>query len=351
MKKINHRIAKSKNKEMGYLRTNLDRAIFEKRIELIQSLPLFGQYIVLEFEKDFLATSASGPSYGGVLETIVNKYEGVFRNTTISPRPLMEASLLNSIGSKLPFTFSFLDFINKFTYVPNNYSQPYLVFTSSPNTGTNYVNWNNDFNTWSTCLSNKTDMKTGKFTWPRLYSVGTTGLKADMFELLDFGGSTRSWKNPSVALPIGTYYNSIKSPTYITDYKISVYGLKPSDFFQGMKDTIAVIKWLESENNSIEIRGNVDGVKIDGYEAVLSNQLDTINRISDIVASSNNQLIIDGQKKKDDLVALINQKNKDIQDQIAEKRKNVSELSNLSSSYSTILEAKKAELVASLQGV
>lgn len=339
--KTNNRIAKRKNKnsEMGYLRTDFDRSVFQKRLDLIYALPLWARYIVVEFEKNFISTNESGPSYGALLESLINAFEGQFKNTSlpIASRTGINFSILKQIGSNINYAYDLFSSISKFTYIPNNYNYKFLYDLSSQQGYPNLLTAN------AVSTMNWTGQSSLSWGIPKTtYVLGDNPLTLDMFSLLDlsyFGSTT----NPPLleALNINP---TIPAYASLSAIRYKLFSIRPLDFFQGMKDVITAIKWLESENNAIEIRGNVDGVKVDGYETVLNTQLATINQLSDIVENANIATMLDGQKKKDALNALILAKQKDIEAQKIQKRKDIGSMNDLSTNYTAILESKKSTL-------
>lgn len=349
--KKNNRIAKrhSQNKSMGYLPANMDRLPFTQRISKIMALPLIGQCMVLEFETNFLPTVASGLSYATLLKNAVDKFELQFK--TFSP-PVTTANdyagqdnyiangrndyttsefgaKLFNLAGNLPFTKNFLNVIGCSRYTQNNYSQAFLSLHSlSDYTVTTY--YKGFQNVLSARVGHYNDEKSTSY---RMQAVGTTGITVDLWKLMNL-----TWDGV-----IHTTENWVGGRN-----QMWYYSMTPTVFFKLMRDTIDVITYLESENTSIEIHGNVDGVKLDSYEEILTGQLDYINRLSDIVANANIQIVLNAQAKKDETQALIDAKLVEIETMKIEKRKVIASMTDLTSNYDSILAGKKAAVTNQL---
>lgn len=282
----------------GFLPTDMDRSIFQARVDKIKSLPLIGQYIILEFEKDFEVNSASGLSFGIALENIINAFEQQFKVSQIMGDTSKLISMSTSYSfNNYPFISSLFRIIGNCTYSPNNYSAPFSFFIE-PTISTYY-------------FANQVN-----YSLPKKWSIGTTGLSIDS----------------AIILKVVNNYTTIT----------------PSEFFSCLKATVAVIKWLESENSDLPFIGTIDGVKAASYEAVLNDQLSRINNLSDIVANANNKLISDGQAKKDAIAALIATKKIEIEGKKKIKRENIASMNTLASNYDAILNSQKTAISQSL---
>jgi len=87
-------------------------------------------------------------------------------------------------------------------------------------------------------------------------------------------------------------------PTIGNNLQLLVNEYTPNQFIAVMRDVIAVIRFCESENNSMNIKGNIDGLKINEYEQILSDQMSYLNNLSDKVNIALIQEKLAGQELK-----------------------------------------------------
>jgi hypothetical protein len=336
--KINHRTSK-RNKSaqpLGFLPSTIDRSFFQTRLDKINALSPAAMAMVLEFENNFRVTTGTGPSYANLLDGLVNNFETQFKTTKItnkgSPYLNAMASALNFywftlpaasgnqlLGTQLSFMGSYLQVIANSDYVINNYSSPFIPF-SYP-----MVNQfdNPDYNNKLVIQLNTNQVR-------RTIYVGNPQIA------FDFAG----------ALKISCANSFWNASTSLYDY----HSITPTEFFTTMRDAIAVIRWLETENNDIAIVGNIDGVKVAAYETTLNTQLTYINTLSDIVANANIKLVTDGQALKDATNALIVAKQAEIESLKTDKRKNIAAMLSLSNNTDSIIAAQKLIITKTLTG-
>jgi hypothetical protein len=287
------------NKTFGFLPSDMDRTIFSQRVSKIQALPLMGQFIVLEFEKDFYQTPTSGISFGIALENIINAFEQQFKTSiVVGENSSLAVFLKNYSLGYLSYLSKLFKILSNCSYVPNNYSSTLSFF------------FDNSFEAFYI-------KDVAYSTLPKIWNIGTTGLTINPMLLFNCG-----------------------SNGYST--------LTVNEFFNCMRNTINVIKWLESENNELPFIGTVDGVKAASYETILNDQLQRINNLSDIVANVNIKIINEGQAKKDAINALIATKKIEIEGKKKIKREDIAAMNTLANNYDSILASQKTAITQSL---
>jgi hypothetical protein len=299
--KFNHRVKRKINNEMGNLPVDMDRTIFSTRKSKINALPLFAQFIVLEWESYFVVTAKSGPSFADILRLVIVDFEKQLR---IAP-PLNIAA-----PSNVPTLQSALIKPNFFSYAGD---LSYL---------------NAVFNIIASAS----------------YMMGDMSYPFQLKKLTDSVASYTVGIGTSLTVPKEQH----PSPNITLDAYPILTSISPNVFLTGMYSAIDTIKWLETENNEVIITGVVDDLKVSSYEKILNDQLSYINNLTDIVANANNALITDGQQKKDAISVLIQAKRIELDNKIASKKAEVASMLEVANNYSAILSAKKVEITNSL---
>lgn len=369
---------RSKNQTMGYLPADLDRSVFERRIELINSLPLLGRLIINDYENYFTPNETFGFSFANLLQNALNLY----MSETVNTGAIIRSGFINSTTDILfnslagfksysssggtidkPATKRILTVLSDFYYIPNVLTTPYVVYGESAPFTVNtsgqriYPNpkWNVSIPAGLQITTAYDSTHTYNYSnWPSISWLLPTSSGLD-FSITKSDGKIYNYQDldkavvESLAIESRTYMSPpVTGKNYWSWSSFNIAMMTPAMLIQTLKDTITVIRWLESESSAIEIRGNVDGVKIDAYEGVLNNQLTYLNNLTDYVAGNLNQEKLDGQKRKDDLIAMIEQKKKDLELAKIEKAKVIASMKDFSDNYVTILEAKKAQISASI---
>jgi hypothetical protein len=315
-----------KNKTMGFLPTTLDRTIFLQRNEKIRALPPIAQCIVLEWEKEFSVSVASGPLFSTIFDNVVNAFENQFKTTNLVVPALyancpLTSNFFTYVGGRFYFLRNLFNMFACARYTAGNYNVPFTMFAVTPYT-ISYVG------SFENLKSLNLDGSSIQLVSRIVHIAGDASMGVDVWKMLNLktDGVDHVTNSFSVFTGLnGYWYTSIT----------------PAEFFATMRLASATIKWLESENNDMSIMGVVDGVKVAQYETVLNSQLTYINNLSDIVANNNILLISDGQKHKDSINALITAKKAEIESIKAEKRKNIATMENISSNTDSIISSQK----------
>ena len=352
---------------MGNLAFKTERTVFEMREEMLAALSPIGRIIVKDFEQNFVASTSNGTSFADILDNSIKAFVSYTslpdQNMIafISSLDAVSAATSMGVSSK---TYNVLKSLSYFSRPIGRTDLPMII-------SDNHMIQKSEVGVAYSMLR-KSDGTISDFGYPFSANVK-----------VDYAGLPTSTSFKEYALTIGNakaptdfkpYYTSFSTwyvdsegdypamqsafDAYIRmfDMKYRVYsttatkyvqivyltGKKLSNIIQDFRDAIAVIRWLESENNSIEIRGNVDGLKLDSYEQIIKDQFDHINGVSDAVANILNSEKIEAQKTKDATQAKIEAKKAELLKAINDKRELIKKMNYQAANYNSDLEAAKA---------
>lgn len=348
---------KIRNQELGILPPSVERSVFQKRLELINSLSDFGQLIVYEFENFFTPNNTFGYSFANILERVIDAYAREVANTALAPESrvgfmtpeynIMTSSLsgFSTRNSKIKLI---LEFISE-----RYYASPTSFYTIFGNTKV----WGPGV--WKITPPNYTENTTPNTLKVGMYNEDNSE-RAYLYAQYSTGTNFTTVNKANVQIDVQdpSFYLGKTLRMFKREYCYSNYAdgryypattfifsrFTPTTFIKMLRDTVSVIRYLESEIFAIEIRGNVDGVKVDAYEQLLSDQLSRLNNLTDVVQSSLNNEKINFQTKKDELTTMIEKRKLDLQNAINSKREEIAKMSKAVASYSTDLESMKQEI-------
>lgn len=351
-----------KNKTMGHIPYEENREIFELRQAYIQSLHPIGVNMVREFETYYIGNNASGYSLSAILTQIIDDYELWCKSTrTYDLNYWFNLNKLASIYN-LEIVYDYWD-MPKDNY-PSAYRngkkfQSYKVRPVGSNDlfvdlTPEYIN-----NLLNADSKYKGLLRDDKKLAPITLVIGFSATAAIVSggNLFNYKGSTTSAPASSTTRlgnkespysPMNQFANPQDSPfvtcEYLRDFIVNfpqytpanlnnkytipnnaqmpmyMNDFTPNSFIAMMRDVISVIKWLELENNAMNIGGNTDGLKIDEYEAIISDQLSYLNNITDRVQLSLIDEKLAGQALKDSVNKAILEKKELLKQTIANKR-------------------------------
>lgn len=356
-----------KNQQMGYLPTEIDRSIFQKRIEMLNTLHPIAQAIVLDFENYFIGNENVGYSYATLFKRALDSHKALLGDKTITApvQTVFDTSMIKqgmSMMGKLNVgsfynklwnapSMVILDIINNSFATPTKLNDPYIIYSNKDLVMPTVKEFDPSITTTPYTYFEKAESYPyeGPTTWYQnqmIYGVGDYGTsKVGIFYedvtklLVNTLGLTR------ITVATKNYNATSKSYFWTFSNYYNVTTLSISKLISIFESALTMIQWLESENNAIEIRGNVDGVKIDGYEKILLDQMNYINNITDVVQSSLINEKIEFQKQKDATLLLIEQKKKEIEMAKLAKKESIVKMNDFVTNYQTILQTKKDEIV------
>jgi len=359
-----------KNSQMGYLPVGLDRSIFQKRIEMISGLHPLAQTIVLDYEKYFKASDSVGYSYATILKKSLDAHKARLGDKTITT-PIQAGFDTSFIKMAMvaprqvfkPDTFfstawdcasvMFFDLLNGFFATPNKLTEPYIVYALTDLTFPTVKEFDstvttNPYTYYSKGVGNP---YVGPTYWWNYQMIVGWGAYANGKNQVLYNDASKIIQS---LMPIDQIIVSTRNKTstgaftYTNSNFYNVTSLSIANIISIIDSAITMIQWLESENNAVEIRGNVDGVKIDGYEKILADQLNYLNTMTDVVQASLINEKTDHQAKKDEILALIEQKKKELVLAKQAKKESILKMTDYVNNYETLLQAKKDEIVRGL---
>lgn len=375
-----------KRKTLGFIPSTQDRTPYQRRVEYLQGMSLLAQQIVYDYERYFKGNIVLGNSFSQILNSFLVDYQAMLNNRSMDLSYWFDTSAFDSVygisASGRDSEFFAQTFLSDLKYVslirsdkklaPINFALGSKSFSKGfvgeryfdcmtiqalwlyavklksvtpsnlnsaiipPVSGVNYV--------YETATSN------GMTYGLRYYSgfektIGTTKMmdKENGFVLID--SRTGDW---NIYNNVGTYIkegslgyranlNTTKnsSGVFATTFTSSYYS--PSEFIQALKDAIALIGYLEMDNVALNIEGNYDGIKTDAYEQILNDQLSFLNNISDRVQNALINEKIEGQRKKDELLLVLEAKKKELNDTILNKKNNINKMNETIDNYNKLV--------------
>jgi hypothetical protein len=363
---------KIKNFTMGYLPVEIDRSIFQKRIEMISGLHPLAQAIVLDYEKYFKGDDTIGYSYSSMLKKSLDAHKTKLgdKSVTAPIQAGFDTSMLKTAikyqarQAYTPTTFfktswdcdsiMFFDLLNGFFAIPNKLTDPYVIYSLTDITLPTVKLFDpaittNPYTYYSRAEGNP---YFGPTLWWQDQMIVGWGVYANGKNQIISDQASRTIKAMmsinQLIVQTRNKNTSTGALTYTTSNYYNVTSLSVAEVIAVIDSAITVIQWLESENNAVEIRGNVDGVKIDGYEKILADQLNYLNTMTDVVQSSLINEKIEHQAKKDATLALIEQKKAELELVKQAKRNSIATMTDFSNNYQTLLQSKKDEIIRGL---
>lgn len=336
-----------KQNTMGYISSNEDRKVFEDRFSFLLSLAPWARTIAWEFENVFAGNLVNGFSFANILESFLIDYKSmlqnrsmdlsywftsqvatVYGNTAVNTpvehnvlfsKDTRYKALIRTDGKLAPFnyvisrynvsaTINFLKFyaVTLKNVIPSNFNNPHPISISSIG------------------KTSGSPLITNIGTNLGLFYVSTGEIKSP---------GTVNWKdNENFGIYGSVEYYLQSNGTYNTR-NVTLSTLSPNQFITIVQDLIAVIRFLESDNNALNIDGNYDGLAANKYETILNDQLSYLNNITDAVTSSLINEKVDFQGQKDSLKAQIEQKKKDVQNAITNKKASIKKLNEIVMQY------------------
>jgi len=324
------------NNTLGFIPMSEDRNIFDMRRSFIQSLHPLGKEIVTEFERFFIGNNYSGYKFHKILSQLIDDYELWLK----SPR-----------NYSLDFWFDYnkVSEIYQVDFVPTPhwyYKTSLDVFraVNGLNHATPYY-FNRLINSDSRYLGLKrSDLKLSPISLVLNFNSSYFGISSSVKSLRAgavigetmltgyFPDSPRKSRYVTMGILRDFIINlAPQTPTNLSSkYNYSFFGypdgFTPPQFIQIMRDTIDAIKFLETFEVGINFKGNTEGLKINEYEAILSDQLNYLNGLTDKVQNSLLAEKLVGQELKDSLEKAIVEKQKILNEEIAKKRQNIGKL-------------------------
>lgn len=369
---------KIKNNTMGFIPSTQDRSVYERRREYIASLNYLGQSIVSDFEKNFVGNLVNGFLFSNVLKSFIVDFQAYMLNKSLDiiywfdntpsktiygintdnympvdfnnlfSKDLKYKSLIRTDGKLAPFTYC-LGFVsdatntllkNALMLVPKTLANATAYSLLSP-TATFWTTQGYS-GTYAQLTSSMTfDMPTSATLSFYLQNyLGTSPLREGFN--LDISDAVTTSKTHYVTAPNGFTYVFTTTPStkasYHTVKVLSVAFYSLNDFFSSLNDALAIIQWLESESVALNVEGNYDGIKTDGFEQLLNDQLDYLNSMTDRVENSLIGSKLDGQKQKDAVQAQIDQRRLDLQNVIAQKKADIKKMNEANAKFQSLIQ-------------
>jgi len=343
------------NKTLGFIPLTEDRNIFDMRRSFIQSLHPLGKLIVEEYEKFFIGNNYSGYKFHKILSQLIDDYELWLK----SPRNYSLDYWFDYTSVSQVYQWRFYPFFH--SYYKTSLDKIRISDIDSEPTPYNFnrlINADGRYLGLSrndgklapiSLVLNFSDTYFYTVKMPLTFKALRNGVEDGVYS---HNGFQKDSDKIAHYVTMGILKDFIINAAPVTPTNLSSKynctfginltdisypdGFTPLQFLQIMRDTIDAIKFLEDYEVAINFKGNTDGLKINEYEQILSDQLNYLNNLSDKVQNSLIAEKLSGQELKDSLTKAISERQAFLNEQIAQKRENIKKMRGKVQEFSMI---------------